>query len=192
MSHLTHDHWARFNQNAPTTPHNTLQIALQHLRTPHSAKALDIGSGNGRDAHYLASKGFDVTAVDACADCARYYCDSHNVTFIHSEIESFAFERYALINASLTLPFLDELQFPIVWAKIREACEPGGLISGHFFGPDDWKVQRGSCWPISENKLALLCSGLERLVCETHTQTRKNQAGESVVMQTSVCVLRRP
>lgn len=97
-------------------------------------KALDVGTGQGRNAVYLASKGWDVTGFDVSQvglRTAKQHADAAGVsiTAVHASDEEFDFGRnrwdliaifYALEKRSVH--------------RVRDALSPGGLVvieSGH-------------------------------------------------------------
>lgn len=87
-------------------------------------KALDIAAGNGRNAVFLAHKGFSVDAVDisevGLAEFAGRYA---NINAICADLDQFeiAAARYDLI---VNVKFLNRRLFPY----IQEGLKPGGVV----------------------------------------------------------------
>ena len=60
------DYNSRYNKEERywgTDPHPLVRVSLPFLSLP--AKVLDLGCGEGKDALYLARKGFDITTIDS-------------------------------------------------------------------------------------------------------------------------------
>jgi SAM-dependent methyltransferase len=131
-----------------------------------SRSALDIGSGNGRDALFIAEAGFLVSAVDSSESAP--VLDHPRVTQLGADIVEYPLQQYALINASLLLPFIDAARFNALWQKLLEALAPSGVIAGHLSGVRDWKVQAGHAWGCNLVEAKQLFSGLTIVSIEEH------------------------
>lgn len=97
-------------------------------------EALDIGFGKGNDSIFLASKGFQVTAIDAkksnVDDLAR--TAKENNLSINTELEDvrkfeFRPDTYEIITAMNSLFFLSGDDFKIVIENIKKSLKPGGI-----------------------------------------------------------------
>ena len=110
------------------------RLLVETIEGVPPGKALDVGTGQGRNAVYLASKGWDVTGFDVSQvglRAAKQHADAAGVriTAVHASDEEFDFGRnrwdliaifYALEKRSVH--------------RVRDALSPGGLIvleSGH-------------------------------------------------------------
>ena len=97
-------------------------------------RVLDLGSGDGRNALFLAGKGFEVTAVDvaptAIANLTRYAARAGLESMLHgvvADIETLAIDApYENIISTFTLHFIRKDAFASVLRKIMEfTCEGG-------------------------------------------------------------------
>jgi SAM-dependent methyltransferase len=67
-----------YDENAAKYAQSTLHVKISETlkdfskSLPKSAKVLDVGCGSGRDSLYLKSQGFDVVAIDASAELAKF------------------------------------------------------------------------------------------------------------------------
>ena len=134
--------WAKFYQHTrerPAWPRLTRAASL----VPRKGRALDLGCGAGRDTRYLLEQGFEVTAVDADANAMTILATfpQERLRAVRSSFGDLPFERYDLINAHFSLPFLPREQFYAVFGKVREALNPRGIFVGQFFGiHDQWNT----------------------------------------------------
>jgi tellurite methyltransferase len=100
-----------------------------------SGKVLDLGSGDGRNALFLAHQGFDVTAVDiaptAISNLTRYAARSRlqsRVKGVVADIERFEIEGpFENIVSTFTLHFLPKEAFLPVLSRIMRATAEGGI-----------------------------------------------------------------
>jgi len=105
--------------------------------------AVDLGCGEGTDALELLARGWLVLAVDA---------EPAGLALLRARIPPAAAGRirvlYApfaeadlpcahLIHAGYSLPFCPPQEFPALWARIRRALAPDGLVAGQLFGTRD-------------------------------------------------------
>ena len=134
--------WAKFYTHTRERPPWPRMIKAASL-VPHRGRALDLGCGAGRDTRYLLEQGFQVTAVDADANAMTILATfpQERLHAVRSSFMDFVFERYDLINAHFSLPFLPREQFYAVFDKVRQALNPGGIFVGQFFGiHDQWNT----------------------------------------------------
>lgn len=96
-------------------------------------KALDLGSGRGRNTLYLADLGFDVTAVDANTNSLGILGQiiaaegMDNVrTAVYDINEAAITEKYDFIISTVVLMFLQAERVPAVIANMQESTNPGG------------------------------------------------------------------
>lgn len=100
---------------------------------PQGAKVLDLGCGEGRNAFFLAAKGFQVTAVDhsqagigkllSYAERFRYPISAYV-----AKIEEFPIEdHYDLVMAHGVLYYLENDVWRKLLTKVKEATRPGGF-----------------------------------------------------------------
>jgi SAM-dependent methyltransferase len=89
-----------------------------------AGKALDIACGNGRNALFLAARGFEVDAVDiSTVATARLAGQSPRITVIQADLDTWRIpkDRYTLV---LNIRFLDRRLFPMIIAGMQ----PGGVL----------------------------------------------------------------
>ncbi|OLT53698.1 hypothetical protein BJF89_02455 [Corynebacterium sp. CNJ-954] len=130
---------------------NPAMKATVEKAIPGTGRALDVGCGEGADALWLASRGWDVTGVDLsavavrrAADAARRYSLDSRTRFITADAVDYlsrisqAGETMELVTVSyLHMPGADELRRAILHAA-RDATGPGGhllLVSHSVFPP---------------------------------------------------------
>jgi SAM-dependent methyltransferase len=105
-------------------------------------KALDIAAGNGRNAVFLARKGFSVDAVDISEVGLSEFAGRYpNIDAICADLDQFdiATARYDLI---VNVKFLNRRLFPY----IQEGLKPGGVVIFHtLLGLDSTKSTPEHC-----------------------------------------------
>jgi tellurite methyltransferase len=129
-------------------------------------RALDLGSGAGRDTIYLAQHGFRVVAVDSTPSAGAYLQGAAGVEFVCSRFEDFEFGvgEYDLINAHFSLPFVGKTRFGEVFGRVVAALAPRGVLTGQFFGPHDaWNVPGAEVAFHSQAEAERLLVGLDIL-----------------------------
>ena len=136
--------WANFLQATRNEPHWDLLEKTVAL-IGHPGRALDLGSGAGRDTRYLLSQGWSVTAVDSNSDAIAILAElpQDHLQVVQSSFEDFAYghEVYDLINAQFALPFNPKASFNEVFTCIKQAIKPEGFFAGQFFGVrDEWNT----------------------------------------------------
>ena len=108
-------------------------VAMLARNVP-SSTAVDLGCGGGRDAVFLAARGWKVTAVDSLSDCVergRGLEESvpvlHPIEWICADVRG----EFAVPSAKvyLFIRFFDAG----VWARLAEAAEPGAIVAVQTF-----------------------------------------------------------
>ena len=140
---VAHDEGEGYNKifaAAPTFNTKPNQLLVDAVRGVKPGKALDVDMGQGRNALYLASQGWQVTGFDVAAVGVQKAKEqaaalSLTITAVHASDEEFDFGRekwdlianiYALEKRSVR--------------RIRDALKPGGLVvieAGHTETPDE-------------------------------------------------------
>jgi tellurite methyltransferase len=114
-------------------------------------KALDLGMGEGRDALYLASVGFDVTGVESIDSgvlkCERMATQKKlAVNAVCEDVRDYkiAKNRYALIAAINLFQFMKKDEAEDVIARVVDGLKRGGLFVCTTFTADDpsYKVRK--------------------------------------------------
>ena len=156
---------------ADAGPHITTSLALSLgaiARSLGDPWALDLGCGAGRDAQALLAHGYRVVAVDADTAAITPLATSLDAEtrarlhLVRSRFERFKPKRrFAIVNASLALPFCAPVAFPGLVSSVLEAVQIGGLFAGHFFGPNDgWVGTPGQTF-LARAEVASLFEGFE-------------------------------
>jgi len=102
--------------------------------------AVDLGCGEGRDTRELLRRGWQVLAVDSCAEGIRRleaHPDSADHEQLETRVESAAdatWSNATLIYASRVLPFLSNDEFTRLWKKVADSVERGSYFSCTLFG----------------------------------------------------------
>lgn len=131
--------WNRTYRNGGSVKPEPNQLLVDAVRGRKPGKALDLGIGQGRNAIYLASQGWDVTGIDIsdegiaqanqAAKAAGLDGKVHtHVADLHTQ--DFGENQYGLVA------FLYMGSRPPVDA-IRRALEPGGIVVFEHFGAKD-------------------------------------------------------
>ncbi len=115
----------RWNHRHVEKPISTsvAKIVEQYAPLVTGGKVLDIAAGVGRNAHYLAEKGFFVDAVDYSDYALSQIRDIATIKKIEADLDTYAFEvnNYDLI---VNCNYLDRRHFPL----IKEALKEGGVL----------------------------------------------------------------
>lgn len=120
---------------APSQTRFTLEpnaFLVSTLKSLKPGKALDIAMGQGRNAVYVASQGWDVTGFDVAEEGLKVAAENAakagtHITTVNATFEGFDYgkERWDLIYFVYTdAPMVD----PKYVARIRDALKPGGLV----------------------------------------------------------------
>ncbi len=100
---------------------------------PKNAKVLDLACGEGRNSLYLATKGFDVTAIDrsvAGINKLLHFAQKANVkvTGIVSDIVNLdILEDYDLVMAHGCLYYLSNEEWRALLSDVKDHTKPGGF-----------------------------------------------------------------
>lgn len=150
--------------------------------------ALDLGTGTGRDAFYLTSQGFRVTALDSEPEAGVVLREiSINTGMPEPKFQLATFnnmvlnEQFDLINASLALPFTKPIDFKAVWSNVVQHIKDNGRFSGHFFGnhhswsdkPDMTFFTIEACLKLFSDNFIIEFFKIEQEICSTVTEGRK-------------------
>jgi SAM-dependent methyltransferase len=122
---------------------------VEYERLIPRGPVLDIGAGEGANALWLASRGFEVEAVERSATAAQRLRASASeqgltVTIREDDLRSIDYPqaRYALIVADMVLQFLLPEELEAVIARCKEALVPGGLMLMSVFSVEDPAFRR--------------------------------------------------
>lgn len=128
---------------------------LIETRTP--GRAIDLGCGNGRDAVWLASQGWRVTAVDRLSECkqrvfrmAAHYKLQDRIEFIAANAEDIE-GQYDLVLAHYTALPVETVQalggsISILSHSRKHFESFGSPVPSHIKGEEFWSYDRHSVW----------------------------------------------
>ena len=156
---------------------------VDHVETgvrSSSPVAIELGSGAGIEARFLAESGFHVHAFDGDPsvrpqlDMLR---DAHGIAPVIADLETLdALPAADLILSCATLPFLRREAFGPLWRLVREALRPGGVLAADLFGDrDDWAGTEGTF--LSRGEVEDLLDGLEVLELAEEERDGRSFAG---------------
>ena len=140
----------KWNQRYKTGnyPQNPSEFLSEFIHLAPKGHALDIASGNGRNAAFIAENGFTVDAVDI-SDVGLTETQTKNSTIntIEADLDTFQipFQKYDLIS---NINFLERRLFP----GIIDGLKPGGVLLFRTF-LDDKRFLGENCPPKSSHYL---------------------------------------
>lgn len=108
-------------------------IVKKTPRYKKSGSVLDLGTGTGRHALFLAQKGFKVTALDSIKRKLiklRKVALKRNIrlSYIHANIKNFKpSKKYDILIATMSLHFLKKLQVSKAIEMMKRTTKSGGL-----------------------------------------------------------------
>jgi len=152
----------KFTKGRPPWPQVIKAVSL----LPRKERALELGSGAGRDTVYLLEQGMHVTAVDkdphAIAILAQL--PQQNLRLVQSLFEDLKLEpeTYDLASAQFALPFVPKEKFAEVFVRVKDAISPGGIFVGQLFGiHDQWNTPGSTMTFLTREQALELLRGLE-------------------------------
>jgi SAM-dependent methyltransferase len=123
-------------------PNRTAAVVKAFCGLASRLRALDIAAGNGRNAIFLARKGFRVDALDISDEGLRLFAGQHpNLRPACVDLDRYelAVDRYGLI---LNIKYLNRRLFPQV---LRALIAGGVFIAETFFRPAGYQAPRPFC-----------------------------------------------
>ena len=163
-----HD-WAEYYAaTADRPPRRTLLDALGRFGASDRARfAVDLGSGDGRDAIELLRRGWSVLAIaaePAALERLRQRPDLPPGALLESRCERFEDATWPaadLVNSSFALPLCAPDRFPEVWSRIVGSLKPGGRFAGQLYGDRDGWAGRPGMTHMTRAAAEKLLVGLE-------------------------------
>lgn len=106
-------------------------------------KILDVGSGTGILAKWLADQGFDVQCIDPSSEMVKR-CKEKGLNIQQCTLQEYVNGSYAMIFAILSLMHIPKKDFDVQLKKLADALPQGGILflamlegksEGFFEGP---------------------------------------------------------
>ncbi|MCW4457859.1 trans-aconitate 2-methyltransferase [Microbacterium sp. MPKO10] len=144
-----------------------LVAALEHWGDRPPGNAVDLGAGDGLETRELASRGWQVTAIDGHADLSTQLAGVEGVVAQHADFAQITeLPASDLVVAAFSLPFCPPAHFDPLWGAIRTCLRPGGILAVEFFGVrDKWAGTPGMTFH-THNDVERMLWGLETLLLD--------------------------
>ena len=132
-----------------TQPNAFLKSKADLLRAKAPGTALSIADGEGRNGVFMAQQGLDVLAVDfspTALDKARRLAAERGVAmrFEQADLTAWSWPAEAFdVVAGIFFQFLSPAERSVVFAGIRRALTPGGLLLIEGYGPKQLEYKTG-------------------------------------------------
>lgn len=152
-------------------------LLRRHVETLPTGRALDVATGTGRNAVYLASEGYDVEAIDQSREGLRITRErarergaADRIDCVQTDVTEHAFpeDRYDLI----TISFYRAMdRFP----DVIGALAPGGVLfyEHHLRAPEPYESgPSGDRYRFGANELLHACLDLTVLAFDAKTESR--------------------
>jgi tellurite methyltransferase len=180
---MSENTWNTYFERIKENPPRPLLVeALNFVKEKN--EAIDLGSGALNDVRYLVSQGFNhVTAVDQeplAKDIINEFPES-TVDYRISTFEEFDFKdnRYDLVNAQFSLPFIAQENFSEIFGKIISSLKLEGIIAGQFLGTnDEWNKEDKTMSFHSIEEANSLLNELEVIKLEEKEYDKNTAAGD--------------
>ena len=145
------------------------------------AVAVDLGCGDGTESRALLEAGFAVTAVDADDAAMGLLADAASagapLTLLRAPMQDVELPAADLVYAGLSLPFCPPGAFDRLWARIRRALRPGGLLACDLFGDRDTWAGDEQMTSVAAERVTALLDGLEVLRLEESEEDGSSFSG---------------
>jgi SAM-dependent methyltransferase len=175
----------RFESGAYPQDPDPSAVLRRYVDACPDGRALDVATGTGRNAVFLAESGFEVDAIDQSREGLRIARENasergvaERVNWIQADVPSFEFPRetYALVTVSFyrVLDRLSDLK--------RTLCPGGVLFLQHHLRTSD-PVESGPStdrYRLAANGLLHVCLDLTVLFYEERTETRPDDRESAV------------
>ncbi|MCK7624412.1 methyltransferase domain-containing protein [Streptomyces sp. RS10V-4] len=195
-------HYTHLDAQWGTGPNAVLAELVADL-APSPARALDLGCGHGGDAIWLATRGWDVTAVDVSATALRRVVSGAEASGVadrihperHDLSQTFPAGEFDLVAASY---FHSPVEIPRahVLRRATASVAPGGLlivVEHASVAPWSWQAGEDVHFPTPDEVLAGLRIGddwhVER--CHAPERTATGPQGQTATVTENVLALRR-
>lgn len=164
----------------PVRPLAKAAVALALDGAGEGRLAVELGSGAGVEARFLAENGFRVHSYDADPSVEPIAAElAHDLPIIHTtaDLEHLSTLPAAdLVLSCATLPFVRREAFEALWRVLRGALRPGGILAVDLFGVhDDWAGTDGTY--LARHEVEQLLDGLEVLELEESEHDGRSFSG---------------
>lgn len=141
-----------------------VELAFDVSRTSHARTAIELGSGIGIEARFMAENGFTVHTYDTDASVeAAMAAMSARLPIVHTTVDlakQLALPDADLVLACATLPFVPRAAFDRLWTTVRASLRPRGILAIDLFGDrDDWAAIDGTF--LTRPEVETMLDGLE-------------------------------
>ena len=152
-------------------------LAREHAAPP---VAVELGSGAGVEARFLAESSFHVHAIDgdpSVEQLLEALGEAHGISPVIADLGTLeALPAADLVLSCATLPFVRQEAFTPLWETMREALRPGGVLAVDLFGEhDDWAGTEGTY--LARAEVDALLEGLEVLELTEEERDGRSFAG---------------
>ncbi len=141
---MTHQTWTDYFEQTKNQPPRSLLVEALKFDLNRD-EAIDLGSGALNDSKYLLDQNFKhVVALDkeAVAKEIAEKLPKEKFTYVISDFETYNFpaNKFDLVNAQYSLPFIKPELFESVFHNIVASIKTNGILVGQLFGDrDEWK-----------------------------------------------------
>jgi SAM-dependent methyltransferase len=154
----------RWMEGRSPRPLLTRALATYGVVAP-TAVAVDVGCGDGTESLALLEAGFQVTSVDpeptAMAVLDEPARSGLPLVRLRVPMQEVVLPGADLVYAGFSLPFCPPDAFDGLWARIRSALRPGGLLACDLFGDHDtWAGEPGMTF-VTRDRVAGLLDGFD-------------------------------
>ncbi|MBS1205884.1 MAG: tellurite resistance protein TehB [Proteobacteria bacterium] len=184
---------------ALTATHSEVLNALKYIQP---GKALDLGCGNGRNSLWLASQGFEVTALDKNPNSLNHLKsirDAEGLENLHidaADLNTLQFDgEYDFILSTVVLMFLEAQTIPGLINNMQRCTKAGGYhLIVAAMDTADFPCTVGFPFAFKEGKLREYYAGWELLkyneeVGELH---RIDANGDRIKLRFATMLARKP
>ena len=149
MAQKDKEKWDVKHLHAPI-PDKPIDLIVEYAPLAKSKAALDIACGMGRHSRYLASKGFEVDALDISSTAINSFQGLKNINAKEVDFDNYLLEenKYDLIVCTY---FLERSLFP----QIAKALKDSGLFiyETYMYHPDNTKVPSNKSFLLEQGEL---------------------------------------
>jgi len=178
-----------------------VDVVAKHVHELLPGTVLDLGAGDGRNAVFLAKRGFRVIAVDVveaalgelrrAAEAAGLAIETHVANIVDFPLA----DRYENVVCTLTLHFLEFEAALLLLTRLHERTAPGGCHVLTLFTSDGPLHRPGSpqFWP-EPGGLQRLYGGWEVVYAARRlvTTVARDESGRAFEQPADELVVRRP